>query len=109
MIRKRVAGWLVVRLSDKDSEGDFHPPGSGVGIRLREPDGREVAVISRGDGFDLYFAGREVYCMTLVPRNAVRLAFWLVWWWIRHAWFGVRIWLWVRMLGVVIDRRMRVR
>lgn len=93
-LAERVGKVLVVR----DVDGEVRPPGAGPAVRLREPDGSDVVAVARGDQFDLYFGKSVVTNVPLTSRTAVRLGLFLVWWWARHAWFGLkpRLWRWVQ-------------
>jgi hypothetical protein len=97
----RIGKALVVR----DVDGSLQPPGAGPGVRICEPDGSEVTAIARGDSFDLYFGRKTVYNHSITPRAAMRLARFLVWWWVRHAWFGLKLVLWRWVLVSILERR----
>ena len=92
------SNWLGRRLVWRDQAGKPHPPGAGSAIRILEPDGGEIAAIARGDAFDLYFGRETFYNYSVTPKAAMRLAWWLVWWWVRHSWCGLRprLWRWVQ-------------
>ena len=89
-LQDRVARSLVV--TDKD--GSLLPPGAGPILRVVEPDGSEFAVIARGDGFDVYFGRDVITNFSLTTRTALQLGVWIVHWWVRYAWCGLKLRLW---------------
>lgn len=91
---------ILKHLVDRDASGKQCVPGAAVGARLVEADGREIAVIGRGETCEVFFTSprmKSVMCFECSPRAALRLAFALVWtWWMRGTWCGIktRLWLW---------------
>lgn len=100
-----LAEWVGRRLVVRDVDGSVQPPGAGPAIRLREPDGSDVTAIARGDAFDLYFGKRTITNVPVTPRVMVKLALWVVWWWIRHDWCGMKRRLWAWVLTSTMERR----
>lgn len=109
MTRVEFARWLQPKLLGRTRSGGVVPPGGEVGMRIAEPDGRELAVVGCGDGLDVYFADkRSVVAFALTPGAALRLAVWvLLRWWVVTLWGGLRLraWLWALRVGAP----MRVR
>jgi hypothetical protein len=94
-LRQRVARLLLSR-----KHGAHARPGSGVGVRLVQPDGSEVALVAQGDAFDLYLVpvrGDAVHAVELDVGVAVTLARWVLRWWAYRAWYGwrMRLWSWM--------------
>lgn len=97
--------WMGKKLVVRDVDGTLQPPAAGPGLRLKEPDDSEFTIIARGEAFDLYFGRRVITNVSITAKSAMKLAVWLVWWWVRHAWFGIklRLWRWVRVRS--LERR----
>lgn len=95
-LKIRVAKRLVVWLTEHDAAGHPAPPGARTGFREREIDGRELAVLPRGDSVDIYFAGpKSVVAFSCDPTTALRLAVWILWhWWVRALWCGWKLVWW---------------
>jgi hypothetical protein len=96
-LQENLAAWLVEHLPRIDSHKVAHAPGAGRGLRLPQPDGSEVALVTHGDAVELLFAsadgaGADGY--TLTAGTAMHLAYWLVGWWAWRCWFGARTALW---------------
>jgi len=86
-----LARWLVRLLCTKDIKGQLRPPGSGMGLARYEPDGTHVGVIARGDAVDLYYGKDMVSSMSITPRTALDVAWFLLWtWWVKATWCGLR-------------------
>jgi hypothetical protein len=91
--RERIAGAIVRRFEERR-------PGASLGLRLPEPNGGEHAWLSSGDAWDVYFRDmrrRAVVQHSMSPRNALRLAWFILWrWWVCELWCGVKLraWLW---------------
>ena len=71
-----------------------------LGVRMAvDVDGRELAVLERGDALDLYlYVPRQGALVFALPESAFRrLLWWALWrWWVRHTWCGLRTWWWRR-------------
>jgi hypothetical protein len=96
-IRESIACWCVDHLPRTDAKGVVHAPGAGFGLRLPQPDGSEVTVITHGDEVEVLFVradGSGVDGYTLTTDDALHLAYWLVGWWAARCWLGVRTALW---------------
>ncbi len=93
-----LSDWVGQKLVVRDVDGTLQPPAAGPGLRVIEPDGSDVTIVARGEHFDLYFAKSTVINVPITVNAAMHLTRWLVWWWVRHAWFGLklRIWRWVQ-------------
>lgn len=106
-LRIRVAKRLVIWLEEKDADGNTTPPGARTGFREREVDGRELAVLPRGDAVDLYFATkRDVVAFSCDPTTALNLAVWILWhWWAKALWFGWKLVWWTWAMDVLSRRR----
>lgn len=100
------ATWVGKKIVVVDQDGTLQPPGAGPGIRIAEPDGGEVTLLARGDSFDLYIATRKaVYNHSITPRAAVRIGWFLVWWWVRSSWFGLKLRMWRWVLASALKER----
>ena len=96
--------WVNKRLLVTD-RGFAEPPGSGPMQRWPQADGTEVALIAKGDAFDIYLGSKTgVYNLTLTPNVAVSMAWWLLMWWFRQ-WFGLKQVLWRWSLGKILDSK----
>jgi len=90
-----VRAWLRERLASHDALGRVRPPGGVVGIVLEEPTGATTALLSRGDSWDVYHGKQELVVFSTTPRNALRLAWCVLWtWWVRATWCGLKLRLW---------------
>lgn len=95
-LRFRVARWLAVR----DVDGQIRPPGGTTGIVLAEPNGSTTAVLSKGDAVEIVHGRQELVAFSTTPRNAIRLAWFLVWtWWVKATWCGLKLRLWAWALA----------
>lgn len=100
--------WINKRLLVQDPQGSLYPPGGGRQKRWVQPDGSEVTIIARGDEFDLLLANKQrAYTLTMTPRTAIRLALWVLVWFVWTTWFGVKLALWYASLRGVVNRRSR--
>ena len=97
--------WVGKRLVVKDVDGSLQPPGAGPAVRIKEPNGGELTLIARGDAFDVYVGRRTITNFSVTPKAALRVARWLVWWWVRHAWCGLKPLLWRWVLRKDLERR----
>ena len=91
------------RLISKNAAGHSVQPGGNVAKRWVQPEGSDVAIIARGDAFDLYIGKKQIYNVTMSVQIAKELGFWLVKWWIFNAWCGVKLRLWYWSLGVLLE------
>lgn len=70
-------------------------PGAGLACRVVGVDGYEVVLVCRGDAVDVYHGRREITTFSVAPRDAVRLAWFLLWrFWVRACWGGWRLRRW---------------
>lgn len=97
--------WLQAQLVSQDGKGNEWPAGGGVGTRLKDANGTEIALISQGETVDLY-VGRQVFMnVSVSARSLVRLACWILLWWAWNCWFGLRLRAWRWTLRQQLDRR----
>lgn len=99
---------LEERLFDALGEewgGSANPPGDHLSIHIRdyEPDqfGRPVYYVAAtsNDGFDLWLGKSYEWDTFMSASEARRLAWFILWrWWGRGTWFGLRRWIWYRLL-----------
>jgi hypothetical protein len=92
----------VLSLLSVNDRGVLAPPGSGRAWRWRQGDGCELAVVTRGDGVDLYVGREDITVVALEPREAARLGRFLASWWARSCWWGIRLWLWEKALSWLV-------
>lgn len=83
----------------------LRPPGMNKGVRWEEEDEREIAIVSRGDAFDVYFGRESVYAVSISVSAAMRIGRFLMWWWVWHSWFGIRTALWRWALRSKLKRK----
>lgn len=99
------ARWLNRQLVTEDRQGHLAPPGAGAAQVWRQSDGSEVALIARGDALDIYIGRERVVNLTLEPRTAVAMALWLLRWWRRTMWFGLKLRLWRWSQGKLLEQQ----
>lgn len=105
-MRVRLAMWLNRALVVEDGDR-LRPPGAEPAVRLVEPDGSELTVMSRGDSLDCFQGKRMFSAFTISPRTALRLAWFLFWsYWVRGTWCGVKLWLWNWTMSVLFEEEM---
>jgi hypothetical protein len=93
---------VLLSLLAVNDRGVLAPPGSGLAWRRRQGDGCELAVVTRGDGVDLYVGREDITVVALEPREAARLGRFLARWWARSCWWGIRLWLWEKALSWLV-------
>jgi hypothetical protein len=102
-IARRVNTALIVQ--DKDG---LHMPGHGEAQRWAQSDGAELTAITRGDHVDLYFGRSGQLLQTAVTtETAVAFARWLLRWYARKLWYGVKLRLWYWSLRQVMTEEQR--
>ncbi len=85
-------------------DGKLSPPGADSARVWAQPDGSSVSLISQGDAFDLYVGKKTIYNLTLTPRTAASMGWWLVRWWVFSQWFGIKLWLWHWCVGKIVTK-----
>lgn len=99
--------WLAYRVNrallEQNERGQHVLPGANVAQRWVQPDGTETTLISRGDAFDLYIGRRTIYNVTLSFGTAVAIAKWILSWWVRSTWCGIKHRLWYWSLGELLQ------
>jgi hypothetical protein len=103
--RRSWAAWLRDNLVVQDCKGTKWPAGGGRGGRWKEPDGAELTVFAQGETFDVYVGQHQITNFALSSRTAVRLARWLLLWWVFSCWFGLKLWLWNKAQNRLYDER----
>lgn len=98
-----LAFWVNRKLVVQDKTGALNPPGFGAVHQWVQDDGTLVTLIARGDALDLYIGRDRMYNLTLEPNTAVSMALWLLRWWRRTMWFGLKLRLWNWSLGKILD------
>jgi len=96
-MRLWVAQKLKKALSVDRGDGTYGVVGSGIGVRAKESDGRDIALFSQGDSFDLvYGTAQGPYAVVaLSPATVMKLAWFVLWkWWARGTWFGLKLEAW---------------
>jgi hypothetical protein len=106
--RRRLAELLCGVLVERDAGGELQPPAGALATRVHEADGRQLAIVSRGDVLDVYFVTRKGDPVTFScsARSVLRLAWWLLWrYWVVGTWCGMKLSLWswtVRVLTTTL-------
>ena len=88
---------LYKALSVDRGDGTYGVVASGIGVRAREADGRDIALFSQGDSFDLVYghAKGPYIIVELSPATLLKLAWFVLWkWWARGTWFGLKLSAW---------------
>lgn len=73
-------------------------PGARRGVAIEETSGQHVALLDKGDSFDLFVGKTTIQPYSIETATALRLARFVVWWWIWRSWCGLRPWLWHRRM-----------
>ncbi len=106
-MREWVANRLVERLAEVDVDGSEHAPGADLALRVQEPDGTEIVLVSKGDSFDLIH-GQEgaMRVMGISQVAALRLAWFLLWsWFVRATWVGWKLSAWRWAMHTRLDEK----
>lgn len=102
------AHWVNKSLIVQSDDGGLGPPGAGYVEEWEQPTGKKVVLISRGEAFDVYIAGRkEVYNFSVSSRSFVSIAWWVLKWWIFAMWCGAKLAMWEWSLGKIMQRKNR--
>lgn len=102
-LRREIAARVSQALVVQDGKA-LRAPGAKLAWHFVERDGRTVTAISQGDAFDLYFGRRSPVVVSISPKAALRLAWFLFWrWWVVSTMIGVKSWLWRWSLGVLLE------
>jgi hypothetical protein len=92
--------YVARALAERDKAGQVRAPGSTASFVVDEPNGSTTAVMPRGDAVDIYHGAKEILAFSTTPRNALRLAWFLLWtWWVCATWCGLKARLWNWALG----------
>lgn len=84
--------------------GGTGPPMSHLSLDLpREEHDAELVAMILNDGFELWLGYPHEWCFHMNRRQARALAFWYLGLWVRE-WFGLRRWLWYRLLHRRVER-----
>lgn len=102
---RALAIWLNRRLVTWTDDATPEPPGAGSAERWHQADGMEILLVSRGDAFDLYVGRKNMYNLTLDPPTAVAIARWILRWWARKMWWGLKLKLWNWTLGQIARKK----
>lgn len=97
-----VVRWSLNRISTRDSGGSVRMPGYGRAIRIVDSDESELLLVLRGDAVDVYTGNREFVHFALSREVVIRFAIWTLRWWAFDQWFGLRMWLWFRLIGSLV-------
>lgn len=97
--------WLSMHLVTQLPDGTLAPPGAGRMKLLRDGDDAKVTAVAQGDRFDLYVGKREIFNFAVSPRVLVRLAVWVLWWFVVVDWCGLKTKLWNWNLRRLQDER----
>jgi len=94
--------WFAKKLQEhlavKHPDGSRGVVGSNIGVRAKEADGRDIALFSQGDGFDLVYGNSQgpYVVVQLSPETLLKLAWFVIWrWWFRGTWCGWKLSAWV--------------
>ncbi len=105
-MRLWVANKLQKRLSVKKPDGSLGIVSSDLGVRAKEPDGRDIVLLSQGDGFDLVYGTAEASytVLQLSPQTVLKLAWFVLWrWWFRGTWCGWKLDAWQWTVEVQVE------
>lgn len=81
--------------------GNTCPPGTNLRVEL----GPDYIAEVHNDGFEFWIGTRSEWAWHCKAREARRMAWFILWtWWTRGTWFGLRSWLWYRLLARRIKR-----
>jgi len=86
---------ITSRLVDRIVAGG--PPGARGAVRVVEPDGASLTLVTAGDAVDVHLAlpgRRELVQHSLSAAHAAALGRWLLRWWVLGTWCGLRLLLW---------------
>lgn len=104
-VARKLLSMMVVQHADR-SVGVVT---SDLGVRAREPDGRDIVLVSQGDMFDLVYGSERVgyTVLQLSGATVLKLAWFVLWrWWARGTWFGWKLSAWQWALAVQMDEEM---
>lgn len=105
-MRLAVANWVQRVLGVKREDGSLGIVTSDLGVRAQEADGRDVVLLSQGDGFDLVYGQKDgpYTVLQLSPSTLLKLAWFVLWrWWFRGTWCGWKLSAWQWSAEVQID------
>lgn len=112
-MRERWLRWLQ-RTAGTHKAGQLQPPGAAELFDQQQADGLRLALVARGDAFELYIGHQRdgaVTGYTVELPTVAKLARWLVWWWCWRAACGLRtrLWTWatVRVAELEAERRVK--
>jgi hypothetical protein len=107
--KAELALWIGRKLVEppRKKGGAPLPPAAGKAIRIQETTGQELTCVARGDGFDLFIGKKpEHYRFGLTVSAVLELTRWIIWWWVRYTWCGLKLklWAWVVRTRMGADR-----
>lgn len=92
---RRFARWLAEKLLET-REGKLRAPGSSASFSEIEVNGTSLTVLANGDSFDVFQGHGQIHSFSVSSRIVRRLVWFVIRWWIRDMWFGLkpRLWRW---------------
>lgn len=105
--------WLALfigrRLLTYDKQGRERPPGGdALPVFWMQDDASTVSLIAQGDAFDLFIGKEIMYRQALTRQTAIKMAFWLLWWWFGKSWCGLKHRLWYWSISVIMNDKLRI-
>jgi hypothetical protein len=101
---ERFAAWVSQRLVVRDGNA-IRPPSAKLAWSHLELDGSRLTVVSRGDAFDLFYGRTRPVVLSITPKAALRLAWFILWrWWVLGTFCGLKTRLWNWSLSVLMRR-----
>lgn len=97
-LARRVNMWLL-----EESKEGLVMPGASDAKRWVEPDRGDFTVVTRGDYVDFYFGRREIVQVAVSTDTAVAMSRWLLRWYARRLWYGMKLRLWYWSLHLTMQ------
>ena len=106
-MRRWLAFHISRRLLSYDAQGRERPPGGDeCPVLWTQADASTVSLIAQGDAFDLFIGKEAIYRQALTRQVALKLAFWLLSWWVFKSWCDIKHRLWYWSISVMLDERL---
>jgi len=97
---QRLARWIAERLLEQ-RDGKPRAPGSSAIFRSTDVNGEELTLLSNGETFDVFQGRGRIHSFSIPSRTLIAVARFLLLWWARDMWFGLKpsLWRWAQRRG----------